>query len=118
MAQQFYVIRRMPAPGSAAEKAMHARLERKGKAAPRPAGAVLEDNTPQTDSAPQPKQSRQRQQPKGKKRSKGSGGKPRPADRARSGDARHRTTADLSGPRAQTHGGADHRDRFGPPAQE
>ena len=34
MCQQFYVIRRMPAPGSAAEKAYHARLERKGKPIP------------------------------------------------------------------------------------
>lgn len=79
MAQQFYVIRRMPAPGSAAEKAMHARLERKGKAAPTRSSAVLKDNAPETDADEAPKQSRQRQQPKSKKRSKGSGGKPRPA---------------------------------------
>lgn len=32
MFQQFYVIRRMPAPGSAAEKALHERQIRKGKA--------------------------------------------------------------------------------------
>lgn len=32
MFQQFYVIRRMPAPGSAAEKALHERQMRKGKA--------------------------------------------------------------------------------------
>ena len=41
MGQQFYVIRRMPAPGSAAEKAYRARLERKGKeipGLPRPPG--------------------------------------------------------------------------------
>jgi YidC/Oxa1 family membrane protein insertase len=31
MGQQFYVIRRMPAPGSAAERALHERQERKGK---------------------------------------------------------------------------------------
>ena len=29
---RFYVIRRMPAPGSAAEKALHERQMRKGKA--------------------------------------------------------------------------------------
>jgi len=76
MAQQFYVIRRMPAPGSAAEKALHARLERKGK--PVPGSAVLEADEPETDDVgAQGKVSGQRQQPKGKKRSKGSTGRPR-----------------------------------------
>ena len=32
MGQQFYVIRRMPAPGSEAERALHERQARKGKA--------------------------------------------------------------------------------------
>ncbi len=80
MAQQFYVIRRMPAPGSAAEKAMHARLERKGKQSP--AGAVVgtDDADGTAEDRPEPKQSRQRQQPKGKKRSKGTGPRQRPVD--------------------------------------
>ena len=39
MCQQFYVIRRLPAPGSPAEKAYHARLAKKGKPIPgRPHG--------------------------------------------------------------------------------
>ncbi|MFN8099694.1 MAG: membrane protein insertase YidC [Dermatophilaceae bacterium] len=38
MAQQFYVIRRMPAPGSVAEKALHERRKRKGLDVP---GSVL-----------------------------------------------------------------------------
>jgi YidC/Oxa1 family membrane protein insertase len=79
MAQQFYVIRRMPAPGSAAEKALHARLERKGKPVPgRP--AIVEADDELIDSAPTAKESRQRQQPKSKKRSKGSVGRQRPTE--------------------------------------
>lgn len=73
MTQQFYVIRRMPAPGSAAEKAYHARLERKGKPVPGAAagaggatvaGEVVEDDAKATG---------QRVQPKSKKRSKAAG---------------------------------------------
>ncbi len=78
MAQQFYVIRRMPAPGSAAEKAMHARLERKGKFPPVAAVGTDDPASPLEDE-PGPKQSGQRQQPKRKKRSKGTGGKQHPA---------------------------------------
>ena len=75
MAQQFYVIRRMPAPGSAAEKAMHDRLKRRGKAIPGfPAVAAAGDAAGAEEIEPDPaprKQSGQRQQPKGKRRSKG-----------------------------------------------
>jgi YidC/Oxa1 family membrane protein insertase len=74
MTQQFYVIRRMPAPGSAAEKAYHERLARRGKpvpgAAPKDGAAGVEGEEPSS-----PVQERgQRQQPKSKKRSKKKGG--------------------------------------------
>jgi YidC/Oxa1 family membrane protein insertase len=74
MTQQFYVIRRMPAPGSAAEKAYHARLAKRGKpvpgAAPKDAAAGVVGEEPVN-----PVQERgQRQQPKSKKRSKKKGG--------------------------------------------
>lgn len=73
MTQQFYVIRRMPAPGSAAEKAYHARLERKGKpvpgAAAGAAGATVAGEVVEDDA----KATGQRVQPKSKKRSKAAG---------------------------------------------
>jgi YidC/Oxa1 family membrane protein insertase len=70
MCQQFYVIRRMPAPGSAAEKAYHARLAKKGKPVPgAPAVEAITDDvaSPVDDGA---KKSGQRQQPTSKKRKK------------------------------------------------
>jgi YidC/Oxa1 family membrane protein insertase len=70
MTQQFYVIRRMPAPGSAAEKAYHDRLAKRGK--PVPGVAVVGSDEPEVAS---PVQERgQRQQPKSKKRAKKKGG--------------------------------------------
>jgi YidC/Oxa1 family membrane protein insertase len=70
MTQQFYVIRRMPAPGSAAEKAYHDRLAKRGK--PIPGVAVVGSDEPEVAS---PVQERgQRQQPKSKKRAKKKGG--------------------------------------------
>jgi YidC/Oxa1 family membrane protein insertase len=57
MGQQFYVIRRMPAPGSPAEKAMLERKRKHGKAAPE--AVVTDDDV----SEPVPP-SGQRQQPK------------------------------------------------------
>ena len=74
MCQQFYVIRRMPAPGSAAEKAYHARLERKGKPIPGAAGAKLKAEAEAAEAAELVKQSGQRQQPAGKKRKKKAAG--------------------------------------------
>ena len=72
MGQQFYVIRRMPAPGSAAEKALHDRQRRRGKEITQvsvpglaPADAVEIEEPIQ--------KSGQRQQPKSKKRSKNKG---------------------------------------------
>jgi YidC/Oxa1 family membrane protein insertase len=92
MGQQFYVIRRMPAPGSQAERDLQARRERKGKTfqkfsikgldggAPAPAdgdgstGAVVAA----VDEEPAP---RQRQQPMSKKRAKKAGSPRGPAGR-------------------------------------
>lgn len=68
MTQQFYVIRRMPAPGSAAERAYHERLRRKGKPVPgedATTAALTDEGTPQPTG--------QRVQPKSKKRAKASG---------------------------------------------
>jgi YidC/Oxa1 family membrane protein insertase len=78
MCQQFYVIRRMPAPGSAAEKALHARLERKGKPIPGVDAAKAKADAEAAEAAEQVRQSGQRQQPASKKRkkSKAAGAKP------------------------------------------
>ncbi len=68
MGQQFYVIRNMPAPGSAAEQAQRARMKRKGKTMKElmVPGLSGPDDAPEDDA---PK-SGQRAQPKGKKRAK------------------------------------------------
>ena len=76
MTQQFYVIRRMPAPGSAAERAYHERLKRKGKPVP---GAVVAAEITEGAEGEDAAKSGQRVQPKSKKRAKGAtkpGGKP------------------------------------------
>jgi YidC/Oxa1 family membrane protein insertase len=75
MAQQFYVIRRMPAPGSAAEKAYHARLARKGK--PIPGVTPVESSA---DGDETQRNTGQRVQPKSKKRRKASGPRKSPGD--------------------------------------
>ncbi|MDN5789336.1 MAG: membrane protein insertase YidC [Micrococcales bacterium] len=73
MGQQFYVIRNMPAPGSAAERALRERKRRKGKehkelSVPGLNGAEAGGTeTAAVIEAPKP---RQRAQPKGKKRAK------------------------------------------------
>ncbi len=59
MGQQFYVIRRMPAPGSPADKALQERRRKHGKASPQ----TLESSTPALPTG-------QRQQPKRQPRSK------------------------------------------------
>ena len=74
MCQQFYVIRKLPAPGSAAEKALHARLERKGKPIPGVDAAKVKAEAEAAEAAELVKQSGQRQQPAGKKRKKKAGG--------------------------------------------
>lgn len=76
MGQQFYVIRNMPAPGSAAEKAMVERNRRKGKET-KPVTVPGLDGSPEAlegQAAEEPKP-RQRQQPVSKKRQKKSKGR-------------------------------------------
>ncbi len=68
MCQQFYVIRRMPAPGSAAEKSYHARLAKKGK--PIPGAAAAAAAAAATEAAEAEKASGQRVQPTSKKKRK------------------------------------------------
>jgi YidC/Oxa1 family membrane protein insertase len=70
MTQQFYVIRRMPAPGSAAERAYHDRLARKGKPVPGAATVTATPTDGVDDGSAAPKTG-QRVQPKSKKRAKG-----------------------------------------------
>ena len=74
MGQQFYVIRRMPAPGSAAERAYEERQRRRGKTIKKlhipGLGDTTTDQPDVQDALPAPKTGGQRQQPKGKKRGK------------------------------------------------
>lgn len=70
MVQQFYVIRKMPAPGSAAEKALHERLAKRGKPIP---GEAERKAAEAAEAEAAAERSRQRVQPKGKKRAKKSG---------------------------------------------
>ncbi len=62
MGQQFYVIRRMPAPGSLAEKALEDRRRRKGKGGDATTDTIVGEVVDETP--------RQRQQPKRQPRSK------------------------------------------------
>ena len=87
MGQQFYVIRRNPAPGTVAFEAKQKRDRAKGRILDEPAAAT---GPAATDVAEEPKQPRQRQQPKRQSRQQrrrgGSGGKPagsRPSDGSR-----------------------------------
>jgi YidC/Oxa1 family membrane protein insertase len=74
MGQQFYVIRRMPAPGSAAERAYEARQKKRGKTIKKlhipGLGDTTTDQPDVQDALPEAPKTGQRQQPKGKKRSK------------------------------------------------
>ncbi len=79
--QQFYVIRRMPAPGSAAERALHERQARKGKdvkvfSIPGLERGDTQDSVGDGAVVQDAPVNRQRQQPMSKKRAKraGSGG--------------------------------------------
>lgn len=69
MGQQYFVIRRMPTPGSIAHKERQARLERKGKAAPTDSEAAVEaDEDQQPTQRVQPvSKARAKKKPKGKK---------------------------------------------------
>jgi YidC/Oxa1 family membrane protein insertase len=74
MGQQFYVIRRMPAPGSAAERAYEERQKKRGKTIKKlhipGLGDTTTDQPDVQDVLTEAPKSGQRQQPKGKKRSK------------------------------------------------
>ena len=70
MVQQFYVIRKMPAPGSAAEKALHERLAKRGKPIP---GEAERKAAEAAEAEAAAERTRQRVQPKGKKRAKKKG---------------------------------------------
>src|SRR4029453_13423877 len=74
MGQQFYVIRRMPAPGSAAARAYEERQRKRGKTIKKlhipGLGDTTADQRDVQDVLPEPPKSGQRQQPKGKKRAK------------------------------------------------
>jgi YidC/Oxa1 family membrane protein insertase len=72
MCQQFYVIRKMPAPGSLAEKAMQERRLKKGK----PIQEFTVKGLDKPDEAEAPKPSGQRVQPSRNKKKKGSTGGP------------------------------------------
>lgn len=78
MCQQFYVIRRMPAPGSAAEKAMQERRRQRGKPIDTPEETRERAHDAKMAEELQGKGviSGQRQQPKSKKRAKKAGGRP------------------------------------------
>lgn len=92
MGQQFYVIRRMPAPGSQAERDLRARRERKGKSFEKLTvkGLAEEDKAAASVDEERPVP-RQRQQPKSKKRAKKTGparsGGARPPGKAPAGPA-------------------------------
>ena len=70
MCQQFYVIRNMPAPGSAAEKAMQERRRKKGK----PVEEFTVKGLDKPDEVEAPKTSGQRVQPTRNKKKKGAAG--------------------------------------------
>ena len=100
MGQQFYVIRRMPAPGSAAERAYEERQKKRGKTIKKlhipGLGDTTTDQPDVQDILTEAPKSGQRQQPKGKKRSKRgpSGG---PGDGAASGAAAGSASTNGSG---------------------
>lgn len=67
MGQQYYVIRRMPTPGSQADNERQARLEKKGKL-PKSEAPVAEEEAPQIPQRVQPvSKARAKKKPKGKK---------------------------------------------------
>lgn len=110
MGQQFYVIRRMPAPGSQAERDLRERRERKGKAFEKLSLKGLDDDRTDGTPAPidatvndEPMAPRQRQQPMSKKRAKKAG-----PPRAPSGRPSGKAAGSASG---QAAGGSTPQDR-------
>ncbi len=104
MGQQFYVIRRMPTPGSEAEKALESRLRAKGKSLPGAAvsldkAAAVAESEDSDDESDKPKQSGQRAQPKkGKRRPPVQGAETKSAFRDEgAGSSSSSTTVTMSG---------------------
>jgi YidC/Oxa1 family membrane protein insertase len=81
MCQQFYVIRRMPAPGSLAEKALQERRAKRGKPVEEFTVKGL-DAGAETAVQDSPKTTGQRQQPKRNKKRKGTPPRPAPGSAA------------------------------------
>ncbi len=71
MLQQFYVIRRMPTPGSPAERALRERQQRRGRTMKELTIEGLNADTGVDGTSATDRVNRQRQQPKSKKRQKG-----------------------------------------------
>ncbi len=93
MGQQFYVIRRNPAPGTPAYDAMEARKREHNLRAGRPADDGLAGDEGTTDTV-QDRRPAQRQQPKRQSRSNRKGGGPQPASGgASTGSADDQTAA-------------------------
>ncbi len=92
MGQQFYVIRRNPAPGTPAYDAMEARKREHNLRAGRPAEEGLADADGTTDTV-QDRRPAQRQQPKRQSRSDRKGGGAQPASSASTGPADDQTAA-------------------------
>jgi len=69
MGQQYFVIRRMPTPGSIAHKEREARLQKKGKGTTQAIESTSEESeTPQPTQRVQPvSKNRAKKKPKGKK---------------------------------------------------
>ena len=99
MVQQFYVIRRMPAPGSPAEKALQERRKRRGKPIKELTlpglAASSEDDEGEDTEVEEETAPRQRTQPKSKKRAKKGKGKPAGGS-GPSGPARSQSTSQQS----------------------
>jgi YidC/Oxa1 family membrane protein insertase len=88
MGQQFYVIRRMPAPGSPAEKALQERRQKRGKSTPElekgaPSNGVVKDGA--TLEKPPPKRVQPKKQPRSKRTGPRPSGPPGTGDPAREG---------------------------------
>ena len=116
MGQQFYVIRRMPAPGSAAERAYEERQRKRGKTIKKlhipGLGNTTTDQPDVQDALPEAPKSGQRQQPKGKKRAKrgpttGPGGPEDGAGGAEGSDGAGAGSGARRGDAAGRAGGAD-----------
>jgi YidC/Oxa1 family membrane protein insertase len=99
MGQQYYTIKRMPTPGSLAEKQMKERQAAKAAKRAAKSGQVIEDETPVVE---EPK-SGQRVQPKRKSRQKGTT-PPRPAIAQSAPQDASDTTAGKPGPKPKPAG--------------